>query len=280
MKLHIINDIHADVCPYNMNIEFFSKEVDAIVLSGDYSNTIYHLKNVVAECQKYKIPMIYVPGNHEFYNYCMQTTKEYIEHLSKKYSYFKPLQLVDIDGNPNIRTYVDEIHKVAFIGDTLWTDYDLFCSKDKSKEICRTGMKEMEFIAKYHQSLFFNKGASPLITPDYLEKLCDTGCKIINKLAYMYKSRGYKVVVLSHHAPHMNSIRADYRCNAISPAFGSNLLDKKISTANIDLWCHGHVHQFYDYFVNNTRVICNPRGYISYEYVEETYFKPQLIVQV
>lgn len=280
MKLHVINDIHNDVCPYDLNIQYFSEQVDAIVLSGDYSNTIHHLEKVIIECQKYKLPLIYIPGNHEFYNYCIQTVKETINAFAKKYSYFKPLQLVDIDGAADIRTYVDHTNKVAFIGDTLWTDYDLFSSMQKSKEICRIGMKEMEFISKYHACLFFNTTISTLITPEYLQLLCNNSCNAIRKLSYMYKSNGYKVVVLSHHAPHMNSIRADYRSNAISPAFGSNLLDKKISTSNIDMWCHGHVHQFYDYVVNNTRVICNPRGYISENYIEETYFNPMLIVEV
>jgi hypothetical protein len=27
------------------------------------------------------------------------------------------------------------------------------------------------------------------------------------------------------------------------------------------LWIHGHMHDPFDYEINGTRVICNPRGY-------------------
>ena len=30
---------------------------------------------------------------------------------------------------------------------------------------------------------------------------------------------------------------------------------------HIKYWFHGHVHNNFDYMVNKTRVICNPRGY-------------------
>jgi predicted phosphodiesterase len=30
---------------------------------------------------------------------------------------------------------------------------------------------------------------------------------------------------------------------------------------NIKLWLHGHTHTPFDYEVNGTRVVCNPRGY-------------------
>jgi hypothetical protein len=33
----------------------------------------------------------------------------------------------------------------------------------------------------------------------------------------------------------------------------------------IKLWTHGHTHHPFDYIVGETRVICNPRGYINYE---------------
>jgi len=33
----------------------------------------------------------------------------------------------------------------------------------------------------------------------------------------------------------------------------------------IKLWVHGHTHDPYDYVIGETRVVCNPRGYIGYE---------------
>jgi hypothetical protein len=33
----------------------------------------------------------------------------------------------------------------------------------------------------------------------------------------------------------------------------------------IKLWTHGHMHNKSDYVVGESRVVCNPRGYIGYE---------------
>lgn len=33
----------------------------------------------------------------------------------------------------------------------------------------------------------------------------------------------------------------------------------------IVLWVHGHTHETFDYEIGNTRIFCNPRGYINYE---------------
>ena len=36
--------------------------------------------------------------------------------------------------------------------------------------------------------------------------------------------------------------------------------DKKIK-----YWIHGHTHDACDYMIGDTRVLCNPRGYIGHE---------------
>jgi hypothetical protein len=45
-----------------------------------------------------------------------------------------------------------------------------------------------------------------------------------------------------------------------SAAYASHL-DAIIETYDINLWGHGHAHKSCGYRVENTRVVCNPRGY-------------------
>jgi hypothetical protein len=45
---------------------------------------------------------------------------------------------------------------------------------------------------------------------------------------------------------------------------------------SVSLWIHGHTHESVDYFVNSTRVVCNPRGYAPMELNES--FDPVLTV--
>ena len=65
-------------------------------------------------------------------------------------------------------------------------------------------------------------------------------------------------MVVTNHAPHPNSVPAQYVGDSLSPAFASNL-EKLMGKAS--LWVHGHVHDSFDYRVNGTRVVCNLRGY-------------------
>jgi hypothetical protein len=48
-------------------------------------------------------------------------------------------------------------------------------------------------------------------------------------------------------------------------AYSSNLEDVMVNNTQIKLWTHGHTHEDFDYMVEQTRVVCNPRGYINYE---------------
>ena len=44
------------------------------------------------------------------------------------------------------------------------------------------------------------------------------------------------------------------------------------------LWLHGHVHSSFDYMIGDTRVVCNPRGYVGNEVNPN--FDPELVVEV
>jgi len=59
-------------------------------------------------------------------------------------------------------------------------------------------------------------------------------------------------------------------------AFCSDLDDIMVMHDNIKLWVHGHVHNCFDYQINQTRVVCNPLGYPG----EQNYFDPELIIEV
>jgi hypothetical protein len=65
-------------------------------------------------------------------------------------------------------------------------------------------------------------------------------------------------VVLTHHAPHPDSIHARFAGSPVNGAFVSDLTEL---VAQADLWLHGHVHDSFDYRVGRCRVVANPRGY-------------------
>ena len=43
------------------------------------------------------------------------------------------------------------------------------------------------------------------------------------------------------------------------------------------LWLHGHTHESFDYNIKNTRVVCNPRGYINSPDLNKSFNKDLII---
>jgi Icc-related predicted phosphoesterase len=68
------------------------------------------------------------------------------------------------------------------------------------------------------------------------------------------------VVVVTHHAPSQQSIHPRYGVNnKLSPAYASSL--ESLMGEPVRLWIHGHTHDSFDYCIEGTRVVANPRGY-------------------
>jgi len=73
-------------------------------------------------------------------------------------------------------------------------------------------------------------------------------------------------VAVTHHAPTPISIAECYRFDTLmNGAFASDLSEFIMDRPQIKLWTHGHMHNVSDYMVGDTRVVCNPRGYVGHE---------------
>jgi hypothetical protein len=86
---------------------------------------------------------------------------------------------------------------------------------------------------------------------------------------------GNPTVVVTHHAPHANSLsdpKMDLRW-----CYASDLGDL-IHQRQPDLWIHGHIHSRADYRLGKTRVICNARGHTEEESSQT--FDPSLVISV
>jgi L-ascorbate metabolism protein UlaG (beta-lactamase superfamily) len=63
-------------------------------------------------------------------------------------------------------------------------------------------------------------------------------------------------------------------------AYHSDLSEFILDHPQVVLWTHGHTHHCFDYQIGNCRVVCNPRGYESDGYSEETGFNPNLVLEI
>jgi len=75
-----------------------------------------------------------------------------------------------------------------------------------------------------------------------------------------------KFVVCGHHAPSHLSIHPRYGNDQImNGGYYSDLSEFILDRPQIKIWTHGHTHHAFDYTIGETRVVCNPRGYIGHE---------------
>ncbi len=260
MKLHILSDLHLTSEGYSIpdDIEF-----DVLIVAGDVSNCGPDAVRWLAheEINRGK-PVLYVPGNHEFYVLSMPTTFRGMSVAADE----TPVEVLDrralvIDG-------------VRFLGCTLWTDFNLVIEGEHDPA---RGMKMSAiFVADFGM---INPTDNDLV---YL-KPEDTVAFHQRDLAWLTEALAEPfdgpTVVITHHAPHRGSVSSQWAKDWCTTAFVSDLPQALFETA--DLWVHGHTHTAFDYRVAGCRVICNPRGYVrGYGNSEKTGFDPRLVVEV
>ena len=236
MNIQLFSDLHLDNgWPYEPPMTG-----DVIVFAGDvheYGKAIDWLQSL-----KTSKPVLFVPGNHEFYSRSSST----IEALRKQFSDGASRDNIHVLDNRSV-----EINGVMFHGTTLWTSYQLYQDPEAAKSFCTDAIADY-----FHINVEENFSVRKL-TPDDTVELHRAAIKWLRKS--LSESRTKTNVVISHHAPSAKSIANldDPRC----AAYASDL-DKLIRECQPDIWLHGHTHRSYDYKIGNTRIVCNARGHV------------------
>jgi Icc-related predicted phosphoesterase len=271
MKIHLLSDLHNEFERYSPSLA--AKQADIVVLAGDID---VKARGMDYARHAFACPVIYVPGNHEFYGGHLDATLEKMR--------AKTCDRVRVMDN-------DEwIFKgVRFIGATCWTDY----SSAGDVLLAQWGaVQELNDFKKIRAA-----GYRKLQTGDLVMRNHRSLKWLHERLAERFDG---PTVVVSHHAPSMLSIGnalaedSDYvkRWNMAvgsSSKMGSTYIKDishlDASYANpwdalmgnsITLWLHGHTHHAVDYQIKGTRIVSNPRGYPG----ETTGFDCELLVEV
>ena len=259
MKLIVISDLHLDI---NREIPFYLEQQDIFTIvcgdiSEDTSEAAEWIKNNVNNG-------VFVEGNHIGYK-----NKESLQSILEYFSARFPLDYKVSHLNNSYKTVDD----VVFVGSILWTDFDLYGKQNRDVAI-RTATKEIkDFNCTYFNSNHDNKR---FFSPDNAIDLFHESVNYIKNICEKFHDK--KIVVVTHHAPSIKSIPSDYKNDICSTAFASNLDDFILAHPNIKLWCHGHIHRAFDYYIGNCRVVCNPRGYMDDN--EETGFNKYKIIEI
>ena len=261
MKIQIASDLHLDILqqqfPGYRVIE--PADADILVIAGD----IHHGAGALEVFADWPVPVVYVNGNHEAYH------EHYPELIAT---------LRQSTANSHIR-YLEnaewQIGGVRFLGCCLWTDYQF------SELTQEEAMAESEKILYDHKLITTDEG---LFSAAHALRMHEASRDwLAQKLDEAFDG---KTIVVTHHSPHPNSVHPRFAGSPLNAAFVSDLSALMGKAA---LWIHGHVHDSFDYMLNGTRVVANPRGYAlnrraakSLEELdwENKAFNAQLVVEV
>ncbi|MGO6992133.1 metallophosphoesterase [Rhizobium ruizarguesonis] len=255
MKLWVLSDLHLEFGqPF---LQTPPADADVMICAGDVLDKgIVPSLQWLADTVAHAIPVVFVPGNHEFYSAFVQESIRDARDFAGRFPniHFLENETVDIGG-------------VRFIGGGLWTDFRLFGRNPQvTMSYAAHGMNDYKKI-KFAKAPF--RKFKPI---DALRKHRETRDFIASRLR---EGTGLTTVVVTHHAPSPRAIDLGFRHDPLSACYASDLEDL-LYEVGPELWVHGHVHHRNDYMVGDTRVVSNPRGYPG----EPTGFDPNFTVEI
>ena len=256
MRIQIASDLHLEFCPGHMPGEAAFRPMsdrDLLILAGDIGVATLAWPFVQRELAN--SPVIYVPGNHEYYS---PRTRSSID------SDWKALAAENPDLHYLVAAGVT-IDGVRFWGAPWYSDLWGITPDDSDG-------------AWYHRFV-------TMCISDFLEEWAGgewTLSRHVNlhfvQTELLAAQAGRIDVVITHWPPTKGAIHPKYHGDRINPYFINDRPDL-VREVGAALWISGHTHEAYDYEEGPTRCIGNPTGYPG-EYCESRLFRPDRVVEV
>ncbi|MBR8059337.1 metallophosphoesterase [Burkholderia dolosa] len=255
MKVRVLSDLHLES---NQPDAIAHADADLVVLAGDIHNHAEGLR-WAAETFDPAVPVIYVPGNHEYYDGEFGALETAMRDAARAIDHVHYL---------NNDVYVDPQRRFRVLGTTLWADFTLFGADDASvaRAIDAAQRVMLDFkgliqVTWPHDAVLHRatgKAERDFTPADAISLHRQSRAWLEAQLAAPFAGR---TIVVTHHAPHVRSLAPRYAQDAASAGFVTAL--PTLVRPPVDLWIHGHTHTSFDYVADGgTRVVCNPRGYI------------------
>jgi Icc-related predicted phosphoesterase len=240
MKIKVWSDLHLE---FGFDPSFLFEgwiDCDVLVLAGDISNSRGAVKSI--EYIKSRIPehveIVYVLGNHEFYFGSFNKTAEDIKwDLHKKFS--EKVHVLHRD--------VVFIDGVSFGGCVGW------CDLSYGEKFYPERISDFRLIDGFN----WNE------------------CVSVGKEDRKFLETNKSDVVVTHNGCSGQSISPIYADNLLNSFFVNDYSDI-IEKNKPKLWIHGHTHSNFEYKLFNTKVVCNPLGYVG----ENNFFDENFVIEI
>jgi len=230
MRLQVLSDLHFE---YHADagqsfVESLDPTgVDVLVLAGDIAAGAGIPHALALFCERYgDADVVYVHGNHEYYGADRAWVKQWTREAALSH---RNLTWLDCS--------VAEVRGQRFIGGPLWFRH--------SVEIDRQKPEMRDF----------------LHIPELESWVYDESRRMRELLQEELREGD---VVVSHHLPSERCVAPRYAEHPMNVIFVCDV-EALIIERRPRLWLHGHTHESLNTRVGDTRVVCNPFGYVTRE---------------
>jgi predicted phosphodiesterase len=275
MKIALASDVHLEFGDLDIVND---QDAEVLILSGDicvaadldmrdrrqtemgfarWRSEMFH--EFFERCTTNFPHVIYVMGNHEYYHSDFATA---LGDMRRKLAHLTNLYILERE--------IKTIDDVTFIGGTLWTDMNN--SDPLTLYHMRTMMNDFRVIQNSAVPVHFKTQEGEFKTRVAKFSPEDAVTEHVKMKEYVQVVTAFlgenpnKYVVVGHHAPSKKSTHEMYAHDTImNGGYSSDLDEFILDRPQIKLWTHGHTHHPFDYVIGETRIVCNPRGYINHE---------------
>ena len=276
MKVLITSDLHIDINKMKRHYKYghdygfipLIADADLTIIAGDVAGSVYneidYLNNLQSQVEK---PVVCVAGNHLGYDFS---------------GFFEPnyeakdlaIQLLKDNFKDNVKYLENDYIQVGdyiVFGGTMYSDFNLYNDIETAKKYSLMYMNDFRYV---HVS---TKTGYRCISPDDYIKYFK---QFKSKLNKCIKETKKDIIVVTHFAPSLKSISEKYngKYKFLNPAYASDLEDFILKNKRIKLWCHGHMHDSFDYYIGQCHVVCEPYGYKHETNLRPIDYKGKLIV--
>ena len=245
MKIYVLSDIHlefADFIPYK-------DDYDVVILAGDVHPGMDGLEWIKSHFPA--IPVVYIAGNHEFYHSSFS-----LYDYMKNHTQGTNIHFLEQDS------FV--IEDVVILGTSLWTDFKVFSSAPG------TGSYVENMMNDYHLALNINGERLQWRDTYTLHQKSRSWLK-----RELQQHSDKRKIVVTHHAPSALSLSQRLKESVLGAGYAS-AMDEFVRASGAELWVHGHIHEATDYYIGNTRILSNPKGYPF----QDSGYNSELVIEV
>lgn len=251
MKIRVWSDLHIDGAAFRHPKE---KSDDILVVAGDVANNLDTSKQFLFMMGDYFREVIFVPGNHEYYRgHFVDSDKS---HMNKDNVHV-------LDGDFII------IDDVAFIGATLWTNFN---GGDPLMMYSATrGVNDFRLI---------DVSEGVRITPEWMIRRSQYDLNFIKEECKRMSDK--KKVVVTHFPPSRKFQHPKWGTlneNLLNAYFMSDF-EHEIQDLEFSAWICGHTHDGLQFEKWGKKFVCNPRGYAYRGVNENCEFDYNLTIEV